>query len=729
MYSSQPYVPGPDGRDLRIDLLRGFCVFAMVVDHIGGPSFLHALTGGNRFYTSAAEAFIFISGLVMGLVYRRLVMRDGLGPSLLRAIERAVTLYLLTVTLTLIFLPLSEALQLPWAQGVDFGDPISFVVSVLTLHRTYYLVDIPLLYALLLITSPLALTMLSQGRTEVVLGTSWIVWAAYQFFPEDVDAPWLISGNNLFYFSAWQVFFFTGLSLGWHHGTLTRLLANFPRRTGLGLSALGTAGFILLYRLSSQLPSLFPNEPERGRELQLFLTEFVFAKGDVRLGRVLASIVVFAFFYLLVTEFWGPVRRVVGWLLVPMGQSALYAYAAHVAVAVPAAFLLQALPALGNRFTSGLVQIAVVLLIWWLIRRQVLFVDPGQGWARYAWPATAALACLVLLPLDPTPGLPGVTVAAARADPYAARVARAFGTPVPGTPPRGEGTPVPLPRPSLRPGQPPARGGPSVSPYVGAIRGSLLNVRFFSPALNEDMPYFVYLPPGYQEEHRLYPTLYMLHGNSGSYEEWLAYGLVGRADRMIGSKEILPLVIVLPQGDFSYWINDLGEEHKWGDYLAQDLVRHISATYRVFPDTSRRAVGGLSMGGTGALLNAFWVPDAFAVVGAHSPSLPAEGEREFLGEGIDYEQRDPISAARIAPRSHLENLTIWIDVGANDRWLKRAGELRSALVRRAIDHEWHLFAGDHDGAYWSSHVVDYLRFYDAALNPDRQNWETLASAS
>ncbi|MFN8517428.1 MAG: OpgC domain-containing protein [Chloroflexia bacterium] len=37
-------------RDLRLDLLRGFAVFAMVVDHIGGASWLYALTGGNRFF-------------------------------------------------------------------------------------------------------------------------------------------------------------------------------------------------------------------------------------------------------------------------------------------------------------------------------------------------------------------------------------------------------------------------------------------------------------------------------------------------------------------------------------------------------------------------------------------------------------------------------------------------------------------------------------------------------
>ena len=53
-------------RDLRVDFLRGFAVLAMVVDHLGGPSWLYALTGGNRFYTSAAEGFILISGLLGG---------------------------------------------------------------------------------------------------------------------------------------------------------------------------------------------------------------------------------------------------------------------------------------------------------------------------------------------------------------------------------------------------------------------------------------------------------------------------------------------------------------------------------------------------------------------------------------------------------------------------------------------------------------------------------------
>jgi hypothetical protein len=213
-------------RDLRLDFLRGFAVPAMIVDHIGGSSWLYALTGGNRFYTSAAEALVFISGLVVGIVYRGFIARDGLGPALRRVLERAAQLYLVTVGLTLIFLPASEMLALPWAQNVDYSDPVVFVVSVLTLHRTYYVVDIPLLYALLLAATPRALVLLSQGYTPLLLALSWVLWGAYQFFPEQADVPWAVAGNYAFHFSAWQALFLTAMVLGYHRARIARAAAH-----------------------------------------------------------------------------------------------------------------------------------------------------------------------------------------------------------------------------------------------------------------------------------------------------------------------------------------------------------------------------------------------------------------------------------------------------------------------------------------------------------------------
>src|SRR5215472_2073770 len=89
-------------RDLRIDLLRGFCVFVMTVDHVGGESsWLYILTGGNRFFVSAAEGFVLLSGLSMGMVHATTIRRAGVRAMFGKVAGRARFLYTLTVALTI----------------------------------------------------------------------------------------------------------------------------------------------------------------------------------------------------------------------------------------------------------------------------------------------------------------------------------------------------------------------------------------------------------------------------------------------------------------------------------------------------------------------------------------------------------------------------------------------------------------------------------------------------
>src|SRR5215212_6641861 len=89
-------------RDLRFDLLRGFAVIAMITDHVGGErSFLYLLTGGDRFFVSAAEGFVFLSGLLMGMVNGGLIHRGNVNGALAKVLRRAGMLYGLTVGLTL----------------------------------------------------------------------------------------------------------------------------------------------------------------------------------------------------------------------------------------------------------------------------------------------------------------------------------------------------------------------------------------------------------------------------------------------------------------------------------------------------------------------------------------------------------------------------------------------------------------------------------------------------
>ena len=145
-------------RDLRLDLLRGYAVFAMAVDHIGGGTALHLLTGGNRFFVSAAEAFVFISGVTVGMVYGRYPLRIAVR----RSLGRAWTLYAIAVWLGLAFAAGAALLGLSKGAAFD-ADAARFIRDVVLLKRTFYLVDVMLLYAFLMAVAPVALWLVKRG--------------------------------------------------------------------------------------------------------------------------------------------------------------------------------------------------------------------------------------------------------------------------------------------------------------------------------------------------------------------------------------------------------------------------------------------------------------------------------------------------------------------------------------------------------------------------------------
>jgi len=366
-----------DRRDLRVDLLRGFCIFAMVVDHFGGESWLYALTGGNRFYVSAAEGFIFISGFVMGQAYRRKRDRSGLVNAMGDALLRARTLYIATVLLTLIFSVLYLYTDIALWTGRDFGlgiDSLSEItVGALTLHYTYHGTDILAMYTLLVLVAPFILLLLSVGEWYWVLGVSWLWWLAYQIYPEEASLPWYIRHGENFPIAAWQVLFVTGYVLGFHRAWLSSWLQRF-RRLRVAVVALGISVTLALVSLAwasfNGVPfPLFDIDPD-------VLSE-TFFKVSLKPWRIVAFASVAIVGYTAVTYLWIPIRRCLGWLMLPLGQAALYSYIVHfflILLVYNLAPWLASLPWEPSEavFTPAL-QIAVVLLLWVLVRRRVLF--------------------------------------------------------------------------------------------------------------------------------------------------------------------------------------------------------------------------------------------------------------------------------------------------------------------------------------------------------------------
>jgi len=243
----------------------------------------------------------------------------------------------------------------------------------------------------------------------------------------------------------------------------------------------------------------------------------------------------------------------------------------------------------------------------------------------------------------------------------------------------------------------------------------LLEPEFQSGSLNIKQRYFIYLPPNYQTSGQRYPVLYMLHGEDGR-NEWIRYDLIGKADAGIVSGRLPPMIIVLPQGDRGFWVNHQNNGPRWGDYLTKDLVQHIDATYLTLNTLPKyRAIGGMSMGGYGALYNGFTQPGLFGIVGAHAPSLRGSDDPSlsFLPRGSAFDAWDPVKLASTV--TGIEGLKIWIDTSDEDPWKNRAQELHNHLVQRNIPDEWHTFSGHHGGSYWHDHTEQYLDFYGRAF--------------
>jgi hypothetical protein len=352
-------------RDLRLDLLRGFCVFAMIADHVGGASFAHAVSGAGEYFVSAAEAFVFLSGFVMGMVYGGMVETQGLQAGVKKALLRSWTLYKLTVALTIIF-----GLQL-FLYQYDFG-PFDgwprFITDVVTLRQTIYLGDIPLIYTLLMAAGAAALWLLSTGRTVWLLAGSGLLWLAYQAHPDwAVNLPWPIANNTMFHFPAWQVYFIIPMALGYHRDAVARWFARIPKGP-LMMATTGAFALMMYLHLTggSHLPEFFQQDDVREQ------LDSWFVKGGAGPLRLLAAAFTFQFGYLFVTYFWQPIQRALGWLLVPLGQSSLYAYAVHLLLV---GMLYASLDRLAERseWPNTIAQLGMVLLVWCMVKTRFLF--------------------------------------------------------------------------------------------------------------------------------------------------------------------------------------------------------------------------------------------------------------------------------------------------------------------------------------------------------------------
>ena len=242
---------------------------------------------------------------------------------------------------------------------------------------------------------------------------------------------------------------------------------------------------------------------------------------------------------------------------------------------------------------------------------------------------------------------------------------------------------------------------PQFSPTPTALACWQSGGRFETGALETELlrhplEFRVYLPPCYAEQaERAYPVLYLIHGQSFNDDQWERLGAGQIAGELAASGELPPFLIVMPRDRL--WSEPTDD--MFGQAVVEVLLPWIESTYRTLPQREFRAVGGLSRGAAWALHLGLTYPELFSAVGMHS-GFAFHSDTPYVRRWLEA------IPAPVMPRFYL-------DIANNDRpdIYESAVWLESLLTGYNIPHEWHIFTGYHEEAYWQAHVAQYLRWY------------------
>ena len=241
---------------------------------------------------------------------------------------------------------------------------------------------------------------------------------------------------------------------------------------------------------------------------------------------------------------------------------------------------------------------------------------------------------------------------------------------------------------------------------------SFCEVHWSSKVLGRAVSTYVLLPDTGMPP---YPVYYLLHGLSDDHTIW------HRRTRIEWYVRERPMIVVMPDGGRGFYTR-----HASGPDCAAHVAEELPAFIeRNFPADARRearCIGGLSMGGYGAMRLALGYPDRYVSANSHSGALmvgsrppadgvvPVEERKKIFGDdprGTDHDLAalaERCAKAGILPRLRL-------DCGTEDFLLENNRTFHETLNRLNVPHEYQEFPGAHNWDYWDLHVREALAFH------------------
>jgi hypothetical protein len=228
-------------RDPRYDTLRGLFLICMTVNHL--PTEIRWITDQSLGFFSAAEGFVFLSGLMAGIVYTRRLRAGGPGGLWSAVLARTKTIYawhIASFVGALACVILTEwafGYCSPTAPRLFFEHPLASLGLGAALLYQPGLLDLLPMYCVFVLLLPALIRGLESGRAWLVLCASALLWLAGQWVPVAEALRTYPINTGSFSLLAWQFLFVAGVAAG-HAGASGRPQVARPSRPVVACAAL-----------------------------------------------------------------------------------------------------------------------------------------------------------------------------------------------------------------------------------------------------------------------------------------------------------------------------------------------------------------------------------------------------------------------------------------------------------------------------------------------------------
>lgn len=260
---------------------------------------------------------------------------------------------------------------------------------------------------------------------------------------------------------------------------------------------------------------------------------------------------------------------------------------------------------------------------------------------------------------------------------------------------------------------------------------AIYTVQYFSEALRRQTVFCVCTPNDIEKEkkadnlcfQRGTKTLFLLHGYSANFNDWITMSKI----RELSEK--YNFAFVMPSGDNSFYVDSESLGCRYGTFIGEELPEYVRNNFGLASDRMDTFIGGLSMGGFGAIRNGLRYPQRFSKICGlssamilHRISGMKPGEADEIGNYAYYTQifgnlqqnlytdNNPEYLIQKLNREGQEIPSMYLTCGTEDSLLEENRQFKEFLEQQNVPLLYCESPGKHDWQFWNEKIEEAVQW-------------------